>query len=85
MQDQAGKATVRDFAVDATLDVNKGLVAGAFGVWSGAAIGAAAGSVVPVIGTAVGFVAGLGLGYYASVKIEQAYDANGSRNYFKNR
>ena len=87
MQDQAGKATVRDFTADVTLDVGKGVVAGAAGAWAAGYTGAAIGSFipVPVLGTALGFGVGLTVGYLSSVGVEKLYDNAGARNFWKGR
>ncbi len=79
--DAAGKAGPRDLLVDAGLDVQKAVVAGA----SGAAVGAAVGSIVPVAGTAVGAVVGFAFAAIAAATIEYGYSLAGSRDYFKGR
>lgn len=55
------------FAPEVAMRLTRSAALGAGSVWAGAGIGAAAGSVVPVAGTAVGFVVGLvagGILYY---------------------
>jgi len=87
MQEAAHKANVRDFVTDATLDLQKGIVSGAAGASAGMYAGAAIGSFIPVpiVGTAVGALIGLGVGYLTSVGIENAYDYSGARDYWKGR
>jgi YD repeat-containing protein len=75
----AGKVTLQDFAVDAGLDLQKAIVAGA----SGAAVGAAVGSIVPVAGTLVGAAVGFAFAAVAAAGIEGLYTLAGSRSYFK--
>jgi hypothetical protein len=79
------KSSLSDFAVDATLDVQKGVVAGGFGGAAGAYAGAVAGSFMPGAGNLVGAIVGLGVGYVLSVNIEDQYQKAGSRNYFKDK
>ncbi|CAH9068473.1 hypothetical protein PSECIP111951_04160 [Pseudoalteromonas holothuriae] len=76
-----------EFAKDAGLDVIKGGASGTIGAAAGvgttialsAAAGAFGGSVVPVIGTAVGFIAGTAAGVYASYRVEDVYKYFGWR------
>ncbi|QWF18238.1 putative Ig domain-containing protein [Lysobacter capsici] len=76
-----GGDTVRDFAADAYLDLNKAIVSGA----TGAAAGAFIGSMVPGFGTAIGFGVGFGVGILTSVAIEKGYTWAGSRDAYKGR
>lgn len=77
--------TAQNVGVDMYLDGQKAVVSGAVGVWAAALSGAAAGSVVPGWGTAIGFGVGLLSGAITAWGIESAYDAAGSRDYFKGR
>lgn len=86
-----GKATLSDFAVDATLDLSKSVVAGAVGGgvgilaagWAGAKAGAFAGSIAPGVGTVAGLFGGFAVGALTAYAIEQSYELNDSRAYFK--
>lgn len=75
------------YAADVTLDVGKAAVSGFAGVAASivtsAAIGAAGGSVVPGLGTAVGLVVGLGTGIWAAAQFEEkVYKPYGTRQNF---
>jgi len=83
-----GKATLSDFAVDASLDFSKSVVAAAVGGGVGAAVssawaGAAIGSAFPGVGTVFGFAAGFAIGAGTAWAIEKGYDFSDSRDSFK--
>ena len=63
--------TSRNFAVDIGVDVTVALASGAGGAAVGAYVGGLMGSAVPVVGTAIGIVAGAGIGYIMDSLIQR--------------